>query len=99
MTGRLNSLWLRLLLGYFIPLALFAGAALVAYITTQRLLDALHREDLAQQVFTEAYRLKVGLVGMAAYKATHHLVTESKTQQEYHRRFEAARREVLNDLA
>src|SRR5437588_5335185 len=74
MTGRLNSLWFRLLLGYFIPLALFLGAALVAYVTIQRLLDALHREDIAQKIFTEAYRLKEGLVGMAAAKATHHLV-------------------------
>src|SRR5436305_15272554 len=78
MTGRFNSLWLRLLLGYFIPLALFVGAALVAYVTIQRLLDALHREDLAQQVFDKAHRLKVGLVGMAAYKSAHHLVADLK---------------------
>jgi PAS domain S-box-containing protein len=98
MTGRLNSLWLRLLLGYFIPLALFLGAATVAYLTIQRLLEALHREDLAQRIFTEAFRLKEGLVGMAAYKATHHLVPAPKEQQEYRGRFEEARRGVLRDL-
>src|SRR5262245_3666833 len=98
MTGRLNSLWLRLLLGYFIPLALFVGAALVAYVTIQRLLAALHREDMAQRVFTEAYSLKVGLVSMAAYKSAHHLVAEFKTQREYRRRFDEARDDVLRDL-
>jgi PAS domain S-box-containing protein len=98
MTGRLNSLWLRLLLGYFIPLALFGAAALVAYVTIQRLLDALHREDMAQKVFTEAYRLKVGLVGMAAYKSAHHLVTEFKQQEYYTLHFKQTREKVLRDL-
>jgi PAS domain S-box-containing protein len=98
MTGRLNSLWFRLLLGYFIPLALFLGAALVAYVTIQRLLDALHREDTAQKIFTEAFRLKEGLVGMAAAKATHHLVADGKAEKEYLDAFRATRTKVLHDL-
>src|SRR5437588_11349431 len=98
MTGRLNSLWLRLLLGYFIPLALFLGASLVAYVTIQRLLDALHREDTAQKIFTEAHHLKEGLVEMAAYKATHHLVPDPAKQPKYHKLFKQARAKVLEDL-
>jgi PAS domain S-box-containing protein len=98
MIGRLNTLWLRLLLGYFIPLALFLGAAAVAYLTIHRLLDALHREDLAQRIFTEAYRLKEGLVSMAANKATHHLVSAKEEQQDFRRRFEEGHQGVLRDL-
>ncbi len=98
MTGRFNSLWLRLLLGYFIPLALFLGASAVAYVTIQRLMDALHREDLAQRIFTEAFRIKEGIVGMAASKGTHHLVATPEEQQEFRKRFEEARRGVLRDL-
>src|SRR5207302_9146418 len=46
----------------------------------------------------EAFRLKEGLVGMAANKATHHLVATPKEQKEFRDRFEKARRGVLRDL-
>ncbi len=94
MTGRLNSLWFRLFLGYVIPLALFLSAALVAYVTIQRLMDALQGEQQAQEVFTRAYKLKEGIASMSEYKNTQHLLGDRKYQE----RFEESRRGVLNDL-
>src|SRR5262245_50894589 len=95
MTVRLNSLGFRLLLGYLIPLVLFLSAALVAYVTIQRLLAALDREGRAQQVFTKAYKLKEGIASMAANKATHHLLGDAA----FEKLFEARHRDVVAELA
>src|SRR5262245_13217774 len=99
MTGRLNSLWLRLLIGYVTPLVLFLSAALVAYVTIDRLLGALDREQHAQQVFTKAYKLKEGIVSMSAFKHTHHLLATQHLPgaARFQEDFKERRKGVLSD--
>src|SRR5437588_2932350 len=95
MTGRLNSLWLRLFLGYAIPLVLFLCAALVAYVTIQRLLTALDREQVAQQVLTRAYKLKEGVASMSAYESAHYLLGDPAFEALYR----TSREQVQYELA
>ncbi|HYT90327.1 MAG TPA: PAS domain S-box protein, partial [Gemmataceae bacterium] len=94
MTARLNSLWLRLFLGYAIPLLLFLCAALVASVTIQRLLGALDREQRTQEVLTKVYKLKEGVASMAAAESAHHLFGDAA----FARTYERSRQDVLLDL-
>lgn len=59
-------------LGYFIPPILFVAAALVAYITIQRLLTTLDREQHTQMVLAKVFELKEGITRMSADKWSHH---------------------------
>jgi signal transduction histidine kinase len=56
MNGRLNTLLARLLLGWGIPLVLFVAVALVAWIVTSHLLEALERERTSARVIDQALR-------------------------------------------
>src|SRR5262249_2388213 len=73
----------------------FLCAALVAYVTIQRLLGALDREQLAQQVLTRAYKLKEGVASMSASESALHLLGDPVFEKQYR----ASRELLLHHLA
>jgi PAS domain S-box-containing protein len=85
-----GSLRVRLLLGYAVPLILFLGAALVAYVTIQRLLVTLENEKQTEEVLAKAFQVKESIASMSAAECGHHLVGDMALR----RRFEDEHREV-----
>lgn len=90
----LNSLWARLILGYAIPVVLFLGAALVAYITIHRLMNALESEQTSQKILTKLYKVKESISSMAASQRAFYLLGEPALKE----RYEANRVQVRQDL-
>src|SRR5437763_13406395 len=78
-----STLRLRLLLSSAVPVLLFVGAALVAFVTIQRLLQTLELEQHSQRVIARAYDLKAKLTRMEAAKHGHHLTGQAAFKEEY----------------
>jgi PAS domain S-box-containing protein len=64
----------RLLLSSAIPVLLFFGAAIVAFVAIQRLLYTLDLVQHSQQIVARAYDLKADLTGMEAAKRAAYLL-------------------------
>ncbi|MGE3803942.1 MAG: ATP-binding protein [Gemmataceae bacterium] len=90
----LNSLRARLLVGFVIPLVLFLGAAIAAYVTIERLLTALALEQKSQQVIAHATGFKNDMARMAAAERAHHLLGD----QEFKDSFESTWRIFQHNL-
>ncbi len=94
MTVRIHSLGFRLFLGYAVPLVLFVGAALIAFLTIQRLLSTLERQTRSQALIAKAYEVKSHLASMGGAMCAHHLADEPHLKREFDRR----RGELKQDL-
>jgi PAS domain S-box-containing protein len=91
MLGFVSSLRSRLLLGSVIPVLLFLGAAVVAYLTIHRLLDAQEWEQHSREALVKAYDAKAHISACMAAKRGHHLLGYEEFRQQYdqhHRDFQ-----------
>src|SRR5215468_6601254 len=86
-----STLRSRLLLSSAVPVLLFVGAALVAFVTIQRLLQTLELEQHSQRVIARAYDLKAKLTRMEAAKRGHHLSGQATFKEEYDTELREAR--------
>src|SRR5260370_36506408 len=94
MTAPLHSLRARLLVSMGIPVALFAAAAVVAFLTIQRLLHTLDLEQTSERVIAQAHNLKADVLGMQSAKRGLHLAGRQAFKEE----FDHYRRDFLNSL-
>jgi PAS domain S-box-containing protein len=78
-----STLRSRLFLSSTVPVLLFVGAAVVAFVTIQRLLQTLDLEQHSQRVIARAYDLEAKLTRMEAAKRGHHLSGQAAFKQEY----------------
>src|SRR5947209_972811 len=78
-----STLRSRLLLSSAVPVLLFVGAALVAFVTIQRLLQTLELEQHSQRVIARAYDLEAKLTRMEAAKRGYHLNGQVSFKEEY----------------
>src|SRR5439155_4754277 len=83
MRPNFSTLRSRLLLTSAVPVLLFMGAALVAFVTIQRLLQTLDLEQDSERVIARAYDLKAKLTRMEAAKRGHHLSGQAAFKEEY----------------
>ena len=68
MSSPLNSLRARLLVSTGIPVALLLAAAVVAFLTIQRLLHTLDLEQTSERIISQAHELKADVLGMQSAK-------------------------------
>src|SRR5262245_25925036 len=95
MRSLFHSLRDRLLLSTAVPVLLFLGAALVAFLTIQRLRQTLDREQDSRNVIARAQDLRADLAAMEAAKRAHLLVGQESFKREYLAHLKEAR----DDLA
>src|ERR1043166_1917153 len=96
-----STLRWRLLLSSAVPVLLFVGAALVAFVTIQRLLQTLDLEQHSQRVIARAYDLEAKLTRMEAAKRGHHLSGQAAFKEEYEAELHGAQASLteLRELA
>src|SRR5215472_3601705 len=94
MTSPLHSLRARLLVSMAIPVALFVAAALVAFLTIQRLLHTLELEQTSERVIAQAHDLKADVLGMQSAKRGFHAAGRPAFKEE----FDLYRRNFLDGL-
>jgi PAS domain S-box-containing protein len=66
MIGRLQSLLAHLLIGSAIPLVLFVGVGVIAWVMVARLMDGLELEKETREISSLGYRLRRPLEGLRA---------------------------------
>ncbi len=75
---QINSLWFRMFLGFAVPLALFLAAAIVAFVTINRLTNSFQKLEVTEQLLANIDQLQESLQGMAAAKRAHHLLGKDR---------------------
>lgn len=95
MAKAVQSLWFRLILGFTVPKILFLGAAMVSYISVQRLMVALDEKQQSQEILTGIKDIQENVEGMAASNLGYHFTGK----QEYREGFEKNRKLIIAELA
>ncbi len=83
MRSLFRTLRARLLLSSAVPVLLFLGAALVAFLTIQRLRQTLDREQDSQNAIARARDLRADIAAMEAAKRAHLLLGQESFKREY----------------
>jgi PAS domain S-box-containing protein len=78
MQNLLNSLRIRLLLGYMIPTVLFLGVAVVSFVTIQRLRWALEQEKNTRTELLKIHEVKESITAMSAAKNAYYILGDKE---------------------